>query len=285
MKAWVLSVLAAAATALAPAMSAGQDLPPEQHRQAVDFVIANTKHVLYHEIGHMYVHLFDLPVLGKEEDAVDMLATLTLLEDQVQEGTVTPLIDTADGWYYSERTRTYNYSDADFSGQHSLDIQRSFTITCLVVGSNFETHSRFATRFGLSIDRQKTCEADYELARRSWFRMLAPYERTLETGSDVSVRYEPAADYQFISNILRANRVLENAAERVRKSYVLPREVTFTAEICGEANAFYIPGDREVVLCYEWADFYYTLFAEHVLPARLAIEESRRRKLEKIELL
>lgn len=282
MKSLGVTVLAAALAAFAPAASVGQDLPPDQHRQAVDFVIANTRHVLYHEIGHMYVDLFDLPVLGKEEDAVDMLATLTLLEDQVREGSIAPLIDTADGWYYSERTRTYNYSDADFSGQHSLDIQRSFTITCLTVGSDFEAHTRFATRFGLSIDRQKTCEEDYGLALSSWERVLAPYQRTRDVGADVAVRYVPTDQYQFISNILRANRVLENAAERVRKYYVLPAPVTFTADTCGEINAFYIPDDREVVLCYEWADFYYSLFAEQVLPARLALEESRRRKLEKI---
>lgn len=148
------AILAAALCASGPALA--QQLGGDLHTRAVDFVLANSRHVLYHEIGHMYVDLFDLPVLGKEEDAVDMLATVMMLSDGRNDA-ASGLADAADGWYYSERTRGTSYSEADFSGQHSLDIQRSFTITCLVVGSDFDAHSRFATRFGLSIDRQKGC--------------------------------------------------------------------------------------------------------------------------------
>lgn len=32
--------------------------------------------VLLHEVGHAFVHVMNIPMVGKEEDAVDTLATI-----------------------------------------------------------------------------------------------------------------------------------------------------------------------------------------------------------------
>jgi len=47
------------------------DLTDEQLEEAKSFALGNTIFFLFHESGHMLVSEFDLPVLGKEEDAVD----------------------------------------------------------------------------------------------------------------------------------------------------------------------------------------------------------------------
>lgn len=271
----MLCMLAATGGVRAQALSA------DQHAQAIDFVLANARHVLMHEIGHLYVDQFDLPVLGKEEDAVDMLATLTLLKAPDAPGV---LADAADGWLYSERTRANRgYSNADLAGAHSLDIQRSFTIACLMVGSDFAAHSRFASRFGLSIYRQKSCIEDFDTAQRGWTQLLAPHARTDNAGAEIAVEYR-AVDplYADAAETLKTHHVLEDAAKQMRSLYRLPHPVTLAAETCGEANAYYLPEDRSVILCYEWADFYYQLFAEYVLPAREEAARMRALKLDKL---
>lgn len=262
--------------------SIAQDLSNAQRDAAVNFTLHNTKHVLFHEIGHLFVDQLELPVLGREEDAVDSLAALLVLQEGEQ-GHVA-LIDTVDGWLHSESSRpSRGYVNSDFYGEHSLDIQRSFSMACLMVGSDFEMHTRYATRVGLPIDRQKSCAEDFRVAQHGWEMVLEPHRRTSDFGADVSVTYRGHGHtYADISALLRQNRVLENAADWISKSYVLPKPVRLVAEVCGEVNAFYVPDDREVILCYEWADFFYDLFVEDIMPMREHFALMRELKVEKI---
>ena len=53
-----------------------QELTEDQQLIATEFALNNGLFVLQHEIGHLFVAEFELPVLGKEEDAADSLAAL-----------------------------------------------------------------------------------------------------------------------------------------------------------------------------------------------------------------
>src|SRR5881392_518816 len=46
-------------------------LSEQQRLDRVEFVIGNTQFALLHEIGHVLIADFKLPVLGREEDAAD----------------------------------------------------------------------------------------------------------------------------------------------------------------------------------------------------------------------
>lgn len=277
----IFAAIAVLAGMAAPGQA--QDLTNAQRDAAIAFTINNTRHVLLHEIGHLFVDQLDLPVLGKEEDAVDMMATVIMLREGGAEN-FTALADTVDGWLYSETTRpSRGYVNSDFYGAHSLDIQRSFTIACLMVGSDYETHTRYATRISLPIDRQKSCEEDYRIASKGWAAVLAPHTRKDAFGARISVLYRShQGTYRDIAGILRDNEVLEKAADWLSKNYVLPNPVRLTAEVCGEVNAFYVPDEREVILCYEWADFFYDLFLTDILPVREHFALMRELKLEKL---
>src|SRR4029078_13036153 len=54
-------------------------------------VLSTTRFVLHHELGHALVDLLNLPVTGKEEDAVDQLATVVLLSSDNDADTVSGL--------------------------------------------------------------------------------------------------------------------------------------------------------------------------------------------------
>lgn len=53
--------------------------------EKIDLILNLTEFVLYHEVGHALIDMLDIPVLGKEEDAVDgfaaVLATTMDLDD------------------------------------------------------------------------------------------------------------------------------------------------------------------------------------------------------------
>src|ERR1700726_4501336 len=54
-------------------------IPPERRQQIAEFVSGNMLFVLLHELAHTAISELDLPVLGKEEDAADSFASLTLI--------------------------------------------------------------------------------------------------------------------------------------------------------------------------------------------------------------
>lgn len=273
----LLAVLASAAPATA------QQLTNAQQEAAIQFVLGNTRHTMLHEIGHLFVDQLDLPVLGREEDAVDTMATLLMLETGI-EADIIGLQDTVDGWLYSATSRpTRGFVNSDFYGAHSLDIQRSYAIACLMVGSDFDAHTAYATRISLPIDRQKSCAEDYRVAEKGWAAVLEPHRRTGEIGAEVDIQYRDSrGEYPEIEAMLKQAQVLERYADWISKSFVLPNPVRITAENCGEVNAFYDLETREVILCYEWVDFFYDMFVAEILPIREHFAMMRKLKLDKL---
>lgn len=264
--------------------SAAQELTNAQRDAAITFTLNNTRHTLLHEIGHMFVDQFGLPVLGKEEDAVDTFATLVML-DEGTPASLAGLVDTVDGWIYAQKqVPRRGYSNSDLYGMHSLDIQRSFAMACLMVAHDYDGFTWLATRVGLPHNRQETCEEDLRLAWHGWDNVLEPHIRNdFSANPEISVIYrDQKGDYHEIAAILKQSRILEDTADWLRKSYILPHPVQLTAEECGQVNAFYDPSTREVILCYEWVDYFYDLFIKDIMPIREHFSLIRELKREKM---
>src|SRR3954469_1446355 len=64
---------------LAMSNAAVAALDPQLRDQLIEFIIGNTLFTLTHELGHAVISEFQLPVIGREEDAADALPTLALL--------------------------------------------------------------------------------------------------------------------------------------------------------------------------------------------------------------
>lgn len=129
-------------------------------------------HTLYHEMGHALVDVLNLPITGREEDAVDELATLMLLHT-FKDGDEIAI--TAADFFHLESFQSEDITDAEIFGEHALDEQRFFNILCLVYGSNPNKHN--ALLEGLDVDdrRADLCIEDYEKRADAWDRLLAPH--------------------------------------------------------------------------------------------------------------
>lgn len=126
--------------------------------------------VFFHELGHALVDVLDLPVTGKEEDAVDQLSTLIL----------------ADGSDDGEEMVLYGAlsfaqeSDAEldalaFADEHSLDQQRFYNIICLLFGQNEKKYASLVSDGVLPEDRAARCPEEYSRLDKSWSKLLDPY--------------------------------------------------------------------------------------------------------------
>ena len=139
----------------------------DAHDIARDIMLDVLEHTLYHEAGHALIDLLELPVVGREEDAVDVLATLMVLGLYPEGGEIAlnaafdfVLLEWEEGGIHEE----------DLRGEHSLDSQRSHAISCLVLGSNPDRYSDLVQDFG--IDGTERCADEFHRQRDNWFALL-----------------------------------------------------------------------------------------------------------------
>jgi hypothetical protein len=245
------------ATFFSPAIA--RDLTEAEAAEAMDFAMHDAVFTVYHEIGHMMVDQFDLPVLGKEEDAADALAVILILNDKTDKiESYNTLIDSSDGWYFNAlRSTGEGVEGLSYYDDHSLSIQRAYAMACMMVGADPEGYAQIAEAYEFDQDTQENCASTYEQTYNSWMGLLNPHEGQSE--NTISIVYEEAGDYEAFADALKDREVLEKAAALIQSKYQLPGPVTFSTKLCGEPNAYYSPDDNEVIYCYELAADMYQL--------------------------
>jgi hypothetical protein len=130
--------------------------------------------VLFHELGHALIHIYELPATGKEEDAVDQLATLLLIEGVGEEGEVAA-IDGARSFSLGENLKGVDANKLAFWDEHSLGPQRFYNILCWVYGQNTEKWAHLVKNGNLPKERAERCSEEYEKMSNAWGTLLDPY--------------------------------------------------------------------------------------------------------------
>lgn len=264
-----LTMLLTALALAAPFPASAQELSADQENSAIVYAWDNAVYTMYHEIGHMLIDLYELPVLAKEEDAVDNLATLMALEDYNRDGD--PIItDAAYGWMAWMRNEDISsMSASDFFDEHSISTQRAFQMICVLGGSDREEFGHIAAQFGLDSGRMDRCEAEYEQTRSGWEKLLKPHYKANTGKPMITVVYgEAGKDTTDARDILIDNDVLHTVARTVEARYTLPSAVTFQAMDCGSVNAYWSLSDTTIILCYEIVEDYYDQYRRDLLAGR-----------------
>jgi hypothetical protein len=146
----------------------------EDQQEVITTLLNLTEFVLYHEVGHALCDVLDIPILGKEEDAVDGFASVlsTIWElDEVA-------LSAADVFNAMSATQGNNeISDSEFWDTHSLNEQRMFNIFCLIYGSNPQKHPTLLEDIGMPVEQSDRCKYDFGRAYRNWGRVLSDFIR------------------------------------------------------------------------------------------------------------
>ncbi len=252
---------------LGPALPASADpmvgLSKQERADTLRFAINNSLFTLYHEVGHLLIDKMKLPLLGREEDAADNIATWILLQKGTPEANQA-LEDAAEGWMMTGMLYGDTYDDDDYSAGYTPDRHRSMQIVCMMVGADGSAFRRVANSFSMAADRQRSCHFDYEVIDRSISSLL----ENPGTGTRVDVRYDDSGwRLKLAERVLRSSGIFDDVAEEVRRGYKLSGRVKFTAQRCGEPNAFYDPETTEVIFCYELVQDFLDMYVDE-LPAR-----------------
>lgn len=135
-----------------------------------DRVVATWVFVFFHEVGHALIDMYDLPVTGKEEDAVDEFSTLLMIQSDLAEYA----LYAADYW---AATDSGMYDETLYADEHSLNSQRFYNILCLVYGSDPEKYDNIVTLGFLPESRAARCPSEYAQKDRSWTTLIEPWTK------------------------------------------------------------------------------------------------------------
>ncbi len=131
-------------------------------------------HTILHEVAHAMIEAYDLPIVGKEEDAADSLATFILAE-QFEEGEEIAI--SAADLFDLERQQAGELDESNYWDEHSLDAQRFYNTMCQVYGSNPDKYADLLDKLAIDERRQELCIDEYDKLSRSWGKLLAPWKK------------------------------------------------------------------------------------------------------------
>lgn len=126
--------------------------------------------VFFHELGHALIDQFDLPVLGKEEDSVDGMATVVMTRANMPEAAILA------GYYFHnlQSGEQVNWFDS-----HSVGTQRMANLVCWAIGGKPDyllTHPQlmdFAQQ--VIVIGQRDCQAEYQQQEDAIKQLWEPY--------------------------------------------------------------------------------------------------------------
>src|SRR3954453_5094292 len=224
---------------------------PQQIKDGVEFVTGNVLFVLGHEVAHALISQFELPVLGREEDAADALSTIIALKmgnsfaDRV-------VINAARGWFLSDQRDRKEGIPTDFYDEHGMDVQRAYNIVCLMVGGAPDKFMKLAEEVKLPEERQSTCKFDYSNASWSWEQVLKPHLRKPDDPkTKIEVNYAPTVEYATLAELGRKLQILESVAAWLSDDFAWKRPITLEMQECGDPGARGDPVNKKVIVCYE----------------------------------
>ena len=128
--------------------------------------------VMLHELGHALIDVYDLPVTGNEEDAVDQFATIIALEYIPPDQAGNILFSTLRVWSLGQNNIL---TEGQLAGPHSLALQRFYNVACWMYGSDVHAFSNFVNNGFLTESRASQCQPEYERMSESWYRLVSPF--------------------------------------------------------------------------------------------------------------
>jgi hypothetical protein len=153
---------------------------------AANYVRGAWTFIFYHEFGHAMTHLYDLPVVGKEEDAVDQFATLFVADGKEPNREQIALSGAYIFWWLLPATdqmgiwlgsppldQQHIYADS-----HGLGQQRFYNIICMLYGNDPERFQQYVAPFRiqhLHPEKAKYCPAEYRQIKHRWGALTENY--------------------------------------------------------------------------------------------------------------
>lgn len=87
--------------------------------------------------------------------------------------------------------------------------------------------------------------------------------QSLSYDNDFVLRYEPTSEYDHIRVWMQELELLESEVDYYSDVYPLPRGIDVVVRECGESNAYWIPSEYKIGICYEYVAEFVKLYDEY----------------------
>ncbi len=157
------------------------NLPKEVTKEGIeprDALVGQLLFALMHEFGHAAFDLYNIPILGRQEDAADQFATYVMLQfggERAQR-----LIKGA-AWSYKGFIKDLNDNPkvttplAAFSSDHGAPQQRFYNLACIAYGYDPKIFADVVDNKFLPEHRAKVCQYEYSNLRYAFRKMITPH--------------------------------------------------------------------------------------------------------------
>lgn len=133
-----------------------------------DSISGGISFILLHELGHALIHILDLPVLGREEDAADQIAAYLILQSP---GNSASSALAGALWFFRSESSLF-YTSRHFSDTHSLGPQRQSNLACWAYGKDPIRYQYLLTGEQLTYERSLVCADEYQKLDRTVHKLL-----------------------------------------------------------------------------------------------------------------
>lgn len=137
-------------------------------------IFNNTLATLFHELGHGFIDIYQLPITGREEDVADQISTYILLD--TYEGGASAVLDAAEEYYANAEKNPVEWEA--FADVHTSDLARYYNLVCWVYGSDETQFADLLENTWLTEDRAAWCADEYNKFKTSLDTLLAGYTKT-----------------------------------------------------------------------------------------------------------
>jgi len=162
--------------------AANSSRPPNVSRS--DALVGPFMDTFLHEAAHAMFDLLKIPVLGKEEDAADLISAYLMLQFPAHEKR--GLILGAAYSYASElnvrsvrdlnRPRLRLGRHVASANEHSTPAQRLYNLLCMAYGADKEQFAAVVERGYLPKDRAEMCDDEYQQIDFAYRTLIAPHQ-------------------------------------------------------------------------------------------------------------
>ena len=212
-----------------------------QAQDAEEYVRDNILAIFYHELGHALIDLRNLPIYGQEEDAADVASVMLMHGLYDEDAAQAMVMSTADAFLAEALQEN---GDIAFWDTHGANEQRYYNTICIFAGGDMDTRAQMAETMGLPQERADWCETEFDQAQNSWGKALDAI--AVDSPSNTFVLGAQDAGAPIILNTIRDELAALN------RDFGLAKPLQVNVESCGEANAFYDPGNQSITMCTEF---------------------------------
>ena len=246
--------------------------------------------IIFHEIGHLIVDEFNVPIFNNEEDVADSFMAWSLIQipdeyasyedyEYYAEEPHKVIKGISDYYYYltllgKDTSEVYG-KDSEYA-IHSTDNKRFFNIACFMKGSNPEVFNTYITKRGFDYILEDQCDYNYWQMSDAWWDVFkgSAQGEEYEFWEVYVENYVQKIFLNFQDTNVNIHQYFEEYAkptilyflQNVIAQVKLQEDYILSFEYCGgDINAYYISSQNKILFCYELVEEFMNIKTEIIL--------------------